>query len=84
MKSLKTFNLSTDCITKIKRQPNQSAFVEKAIWDRLEYLRSKQKKEASFSAADMTSRQLMWALQQKEDCPAAIRAIILDIMVNNR
>lgn len=79
MKSLKTFNLSHDCIHKIRRQPNQSAFVERAVYDRLEYLRSKEKKQATFSAADMTARQLMWALQQKDDCPSSVRALILDI-----
>ena len=47
--------------------------------DRLEYLASKEKKQATFSAADMTARQLMWALQQKDDCPSSVRALILDI-----
>ena len=79
MKSLKTFNLSHDCIHKIRRQPNQSAFVEQAVYDRLKFLRTKEKKQAEFSAADMTARQLMWALQQKDDCPSSIRAVILDI-----
>lgn len=79
MKSLKTFNLSHDCIHKIRRQPNQSAFVERAVYDRLAYLASKEKKQATFSAGDMTARQLMWALQQKDDCPSSVRALILDI-----
>ena len=83
MKSLKTFNLSHDCIHKVRNQRNQSAFVERAIYDRLEYLRTKEKKAAEYDVSDMTSRQLMWALQQKDDCPKAIRAIILDIFEVN-
>jgi len=79
MKSLKTFNLSHDCIQKVRRMNNQSSFVEQAIYDRLAYLKTKEKKSAAFDVSDMTARQLMWALQQKDDCPSAIRAIILDI-----
>ena len=79
MKSLKTFNLSLDCIHKIRRQPNQSAFVERAVYDRLEYLRSKEKKQAEYDIRDISARSLMWALQQKDDCPSSVRALILDI-----
>jgi len=79
MKSLKTFNLSHECITTVRQMPNQSQFVERAIFDRAAYLKTKEKKSTEFDASDMTARQLMWVLQQKDDCPSAIRAIILDI-----
>ena len=79
MKSLKTFNLSHECIRTVRQMPNQSQFVERAIFDRAAYLKTKEKKSATFGAGDLTARQLMWALQQKDDCPSAIRAIILDI-----
>ena len=79
MKSLKTFNLSQECIRIIRQMPNQSQFVERAVFERAAYLKTKKKLEAEFTIGDNTARQLMWALQQKDDCPSAVRAIILDI-----
>ena len=70
-KGLKTFNLNHSTIRIVKRKPNQSAFVDKAIieWD---------KKESEFTLSDIPTRQLMAALQQRDDCPRHIKIILWD------
>ena len=71
-KGLKTFNLRHSTIDIVKKKPNQSEFVDRAI--------IKLHNGEDFSIQDLPLRQIMWALSQRDDCPSAVRAIIYDVM----
>lgn len=72
-KSLKTFNLNRSTIEIVRRKHNQSAFVDRAIV-------KLHKQDESVDLAGYTTRQLMWALSRREDCPESIIAIVERLM----
>ena len=71
-KGLKTFNLRHSTIDIVKRKPNQSEFVDRAI--------RKLHNGEDFSITDLPVRTIMWSLSQRDDCPSAVRAIIYNEM----
>lgn len=76
MKSLKTLNLTHECIRLIRTKPNQSAFVERAVWklDKLE--KDKQKEIDAIDVSDMPTKRLLVILGLRKDCEPSIRALI--------
>ena len=71
-KGLKTFNLRHSTIDIVKKKPNQSEFVDRAI--------RKLHDGEDFDLTDVPLRSIMWALSQRDDCPSAVRAIIYNEM----
>ena len=70
-KGLKTFNLRHSTIAIVKKKPNQSEFVDRAIIQL-------HKKQEEFDISDVRTRQLIAALHQREDCPKHIRLLLWD------
>ena len=73
-KSLKTFNLRRSTIRIVRQKQNQSEYVDKAIIKR-------HNEEKQFTIGDIPTRQLMAALQQREDTPRHIKIILWDQLV---
>ena len=57
-----------------KRAGKRSKFVEDAVRKMLD-------EEASFTINDVPTRQIMAALQQREDCPQHIKIVLWDQLV---
>ena len=71
MKSLKTFNLDKDVIDILASKHNKSQYVCRAV-------RRMSAGEEAFDLRELQTRSLLVALGLREDCPAAIRALIQD------
>ena len=69
MKSLKTFNLSHECIRIVRSKPNQSEYCESAI-------RAMHNKEGEFDVTNLSTRRLLVILGLRKDCEPSIRALI--------
>ena len=57
-----------------KRAGKRSKFIEEAVRNRLD-------EEASFTINDIPTRQIMAALQQRDDCPKHIKIVLWDQLV---
>jgi len=69
MKSLKTFNLSHECIRIVRSKTNQSEYCERAI-------RAMHNKEKQFDVSLMSTKQLLVMLGLRKDCEPSISALI--------
>jgi len=69
VKSLKTFNLSHECIRIVRSKTNQSEYCESAI-------RAMHNKESEFDVTNMSTRRLLVILSLRKDCEPSIRALI--------
>lgn len=69
MKSLKTFNLSHECIRIVRSKHNQSEYCEQAI-------RHMHNKELDFDVSTLSTRRLLVILGLRKDCEPSIRALI--------
>ena len=74
MKRTRAYTLSDEVIAILARKPNKSQYVERAV-------RKLSRSEESWTIADVPTRNIMWALSQRDDCPQSIKAIIIDMMV---
>ena len=72
----RTFSLPVATAMKLKGERNQSRTVTKAVNKYLSDLQD-------FSVGDVPIRQLMAALQARDDCPETLKAILL-IELNNK
>lgn len=73
MKRTRAYTLDDDVIAILSRKPNKSQYVERAV-------RKFSRSEEEFNLADVSTRRIMWALSQRDDCPQSIKAIIIDMM----
>ena len=73
MKSLKTFNLRHSTIAIVRKKPNQSEFVDRAI-NRLH------NQEADFRLIDIETDVLLTTLMRRDGCPTHIKAVIRDYL----
>ena len=75
-KGLKTFNLRHSTIAIVKKKPNQSEFVDRAI-NRLH------NQEGEFSLLDIETTILLRTLVRRAGCPAHIKAVISEWLSSN-
>lgn len=73
MKSLKTYNMDHDVINILKRQPNKSEYVNKAV-------RQKSHRIQEVYAADFDTRSLCIALKEKKDIPEHIKRELINFL----
>lgn len=71
MKITRAYTLSSDVVRILKNKPNKSEFVERAV-------RKMHNQEDEFNLNDIPTRQLMAALQQRDDCARHIKIILWD------
>ena len=68
-KGLKTFNLHHSTIAIVRKKPNQSEFVDRAI-------RRLHNAEKNFRLIDLNTEQIMKHLLNRGGCPEHIKAVI--------
>jgi hypothetical protein len=71
MKINRTFSIDYDLAQKLKRKPNQSRIVVKAV-------RRFLANESQYSILDIPTRNLMAAITAREDCPRHIKVMLLE------
>lgn len=71
MKITRAYTLSVDVVNILKNKPNKTEFVERAV-------RKLHNQEDEFNLNDIPTRQLMAALQQRDDCVRHIKIILWD------
>jgi len=76
MKSLKTFNLSHDCIRLIRSKANQSDYCERAIYLKHNQEKKRQEEIDAIDISDVTTKRLLVILGLRTDVPKHIRTLI--------
>ena len=76
MKIARTFTIDYNLAVELQKKPNQSRIVERSI---RRYLSA----DEDFSLEEISTRQLMAALQQRDDCVQHIKVILWDQLTSS-
>lgn len=76
MKIARTFTIDYNLAVELQKKPNQSRIVEASI---RRYLAA----DEDFSLQEISTRQLMAALQQRDDCVQHIKVILWDQLTSS-
>jgi len=76
MKIARTFTIDYHLYQELRKKPNQSRIVERSI---RRYLNA----DEDFSLEEISTRQLMAALQQRADCVQHIKVILWDQLTSS-
>jgi len=76
MKIARTFTIDYNLYQELRKKPNQSRIVERSI---RRYLSA----DEDFSLEEISTKQLMAALQQRDDCVQHIKVILWDQLTSS-
>lgn len=76
MKIARTFTIDYHLYQELRKKPNQSRIVERSI---RRYLSA----DEDFSLEEISTKQLMAALQQRDDCVQHIKVILWDQLTSS-
>jgi hypothetical protein len=73
MKVNRTFSIDLELVHELKKKKNQSLYVNQAIWRRLD-------PEGCTPIEEASTRQLMAALHNREDCDPFVKRVLLQVL----
>ena len=76
MKINRTFSLDYDLAKKLRNKPNQSRIVCKAV-------RRFLANQEQYTYSDLPTNRLLSEIRMRDDCPQAIRILIVDYLYSN-
>lgn len=71
MKTTRAYTMDQDVVRILRNKPNKSAYVNLAV-------RKMHSQEMYFDISNVSTRQLMACLQQRDDCARHIRIVLWD------